>query len=105
MQYFKALTSGLVLLIIGLFFWQNASSFETVLPFTLDLYIREQVRWSHHLYTLLVFSCLVGLIAGVGLMLRPYHSIRRRLLQECQGKEVIPANGTGVSDPPGEAGK
>lgn len=91
MQLFKLITGGLILALIGLFIYQNLSTFNTFLQFSLDLYIREKVVWSHHLYTLLLFSALLGFIVGLVLMLRPYFNIRRQLSQERQEKEQLRA--------------
>lgn len=87
MRLFKLLTTSLMLGLIGLFFYENATVFKTSLPFTLDLYIREQVNWTHPLYTVLVFAVLVGFLTGIGVMLKPYLHMRRMLAQEHQEKE------------------
>ena len=87
MRLFKLFTTSLVLGLIGLFFYENATVFKTNLPFTLDLYIREQVNWTHPLYTVLVFAVLVGFVAGIGALLKPYLRMRRMLAQEHQEKE------------------
>lgn len=87
MRLFKLFTTSLMLGLIGLFVYENATVLKTPLPFTLDLYIREQVDWAHPLYTVLVLAMLVGFLAGVGVMLKPYLHLRRMLGHERQEKE------------------
>ena len=91
MRAFKLLMTGLVLGVIGLFFWQNVPVFKTTLPFTLDLYIREQAAWSHQLYTLLLIAGALGLLMGITLMLKPYFKVRRLLAQERQDRDKAKA--------------
>ena len=90
MRLFKLCTTCLVLAFIGLFFWQNAATFKALQNFSLDLYIREPVHWSHYLYTLLFFAGLLGFLTGILLMLKPYRNTRRLLAQERQQKPASP---------------
>jgi len=92
MRAFKLLTTGLVLAVIGLFFWQNAAVFKTIVPFALDLYIHENVTWSHQLYTLLLIAGGLGLIMGIILMLKPYFKVRRLLAEARQEREQAKAS-------------
>ncbi|MHC1744328.1 MAG: hypothetical protein AB9873_15025 [Syntrophobacteraceae bacterium] len=87
MRLFKLLTTSLMLGLIGLFFYENATVFQTSVPFNLDLYIREQVNWTHPLYVVLLLAVFVGFLAGIGVMLRPYLRMRRMLGHERQEKE------------------
>jgi len=82
MRLFKLITTGLVLAMIGLFFWQNGATFRTFLDFSFDLYIREPLQWKHQLSTLLVFAVFLGFLAGILIMLKPYFNARRLLAQE-----------------------
>lgn len=82
MRTFKLLIISLVLAVTGLFIWQNLPVFKTTLPFTFDLYFREQMAWTHNLYVLLLFVGTLGLLLGVFLMLKPYFNVRRLLAQE-----------------------
>jgi hypothetical protein len=89
MRLFKLFTSSLVVGLIALFIHQNKTTFLSVHEFTLDLFIREQLKWSHHLYTLLILSTLIGLALGLGIMLKPYKNARRLLAQERQEKHLV----------------
>lgn len=91
MRLFKLCTTCLVLAFIGLFFWQNAATFRALQHFSLNLYIREPVHWSHYLYTLLFFAGFLGLLTGILLMLKPYRNMRRLLAQERQQKPAEPS--------------
>ena len=82
MRTFKLLISILFLAFIGLFFWQNLPAFKTTLPFSLNLYFREQMNWTHQLYTLLLIAGGLGFLLGFLLMLKPYFNVRRLLAQE-----------------------
>jgi hypothetical protein len=82
MRTFKLLMIGLVLAAVGLFIWQNLPVFKTTLPFTFDLYFREQMAWTHSLYTLLLFVGTLGFLLGIFVMLKPYFKVRRLLAQE-----------------------
>ena len=60
MKLFRLVTTLLLLGLIGLFVRQNLTTFQTVLPFSFNLYIREQVQWTHQLATLLGLSGFLG---------------------------------------------
>jgi hypothetical protein len=102
MRLFKLFTTALLLGLIGLFLYENAAVFQTELTFALDLYIREQVNWTHPLYAVLLFAALAGFLAGVGVMLKPYLQMRRMLGQERQAKESALAAGRVPALPPVE---
>lgn len=87
MKLFKLFATVLLLAVIVLFVKQNLATFRTVLPFTLDLYIREEVHWSHELLTLLALSGILGLILGLGLMAKPYFNMRRALSRQTVTEE------------------
>jgi flagellar biosynthesis/type III secretory pathway M-ring protein FliF/YscJ len=91
MRLFKLILCFLVIAFIALFIWQNLPTFKTLLPFSLDLYVREQLVWQHFLYTLLLASGLLGLLIGILLMMKPYLRIRRLLHQERQEKQQMKA--------------
>jgi uncharacterized membrane protein YcjF (UPF0283 family) len=91
MRTFKLLFFGLILAVIGLFIWQNLSVFKTTLPFTFDVYFREQLAWTHSLYAVLLFVGALGLLLGVILMLKPYFGVRRLLAQERQQRQPATA--------------
>lgn len=76
---FKWLTILLVLSIVGLFVWENASTFLASQTFTLNLYVAEPFTWSLSLYLLLLLFALVGFILGLTLMLRPHLRTRKAL--------------------------
>jgi len=82
MKLFRLVTTLLLLALIVVFVRQNLTTFQTVLPFSFNLYIREQVQWTHQLATLLGLSGFLGFLIGVGLMLRPYRKMRRASRQK-----------------------
>jgi len=87
MKVFKLVTGGLILLIVGLFIWQNIPTFTSPLQFQLNLYIKEHLQWSLKLYSLLLLTGLAGLCLGLLAMLRPYFNVRRLLAQERQERQ------------------
>lgn len=100
MRLLKLFSSGLILAIVGIFLWQNTGTFGTLLPFSLDLYISEPVTWSHSVCSLLFFTGVLGLAAGILIMLRPYFNIRRLLIQEQQ--ERLPSKQPASTPSPGK---
>lgn len=84
MRLFKLITGGLVLLVIGLFLWQNVPAFTTPVEFQLNLYIKEHLSWTLQVYTLLLIVGFLGFVIGLLVMLRPYFNVRRLLAQERQ---------------------
>lgn len=102
MRLFKLFTTAMILGLIGLFFYENAAVFKTDVPFNLDLYIREQVNWAHPLYVVILFAVLLGFLAGIAVMLKPFLQTRRMLVQERQAKENAPAAGPVPALPPAE---
>lgn len=84
MRLFKLITGGLVLFVIGLFLWQNVPTFTAPLEFQLDLYIKEHLKWTLQVYTLLLIVGFLGFVFGLLVMLRPYFNVRRLLAQERQ---------------------
>lgn len=99
MRLFKLITTALLLGLVALFFYENLGTFTSRLPFTLDLYIREQVSWDHPVYAVLMFAAILGFVAGVAVMLRPLLQMRRALGQEREEKEQARA-AVRVSNPP-----
>lgn len=87
MKLFKLIMSCLILGFIALFIWQNMAAFKTVIPFSLNIYIHEQMRWGHYLYTLLFCAAFVGFLAGFVVMLKPYFNARRLVAQQRQEKQ------------------
>jgi hypothetical protein len=86
---FKWLTIFLVLSIVGLFVWENASTFLASQTFTLNLYVAEPFTWSISLYLLLLIFTMVGSILGLTLMLRP-HLRTRKALKEIKSAQSAP---------------
>ena len=85
MKLFKWFSGCIILAIIGLFIYQNLGTFKSDIPFSLDLI--EQLKWTHHLYTIIAISAGLGLVLGILLMLKPYLKIRRTLAGERQEKQ------------------
>lgn len=93
MRLIKLIASGLIALIIGLFVYQNLATFNSSIPFSFDLFIREKLTGEFSLYSLLLLAGIVGVLLGVFLMLRPYFNVRRRLAQEKSNKEPAGTGG------------
>jgi hypothetical protein len=98
MRIFKLVTTLLVLGLITLFFYQNTPAFQSLIQFQYDLKIREQMMWSHHLYTLLLASGAMGFVLGILVMMKPYFNVRRLLAKERQEKQTLAS--TLVETPP-----
>ena len=98
MRLFKLITTGLVLAMIGLFFWQNGATFRAFLDFSFDLYIREPLLWKQQLSTLLLMAGFLGFVVGLSIMLKPYFNARRLLAQERQQRPSVKA----LESPPSE---
>ncbi|MDY0038719.1 MAG: hypothetical protein RBS57_00290 [Desulforhabdus sp.] len=96
MKVFKLVTGGLILLIVGLFFWQNIPTFVRPLDFQLNLYIKEHLKWSLKLYSLLLLTGMAGLCLGLLIMLKPYFNVRRLLAQERQERQQLAP----ITEPP-----
>ncbi len=77
MRLFKLFTTALLVAVIVLFVRQNMTTFQTSLPFTLDLYVTAPAHWSHHLYGVILISGLLGLLIGLAIMAKPYLNLRR----------------------------
>jgi uncharacterized membrane protein YciS (DUF1049 family) len=88
MKWFKWITIGLLLAIVGLFIYQNLPTFDSLTTFALDLYFQE-LSWSHHLYTVIGIAALLGFILGILLMLKPHVKTRRLLVAERQEKQQL----------------
>lgn len=89
MKLFRLFTTLLLLAVIVLFVRQNAATFQRELDFSLYLFIREDVRWSLKVSTVIFISGLVGLFVGLGLMFRPFYQTRRALQAERSEKERL----------------
>jgi hypothetical protein len=98
MRIFKLVTTLLVLGLITLFFYQNTPAFQSLIQFQYDLKIKEQMMWSHHLYTLLLVSGAAGFVLGILVMMKPYFNVRRLLAKERQEKLTLAS--TQVETPP-----
>lgn len=96
MRLFKLIASGLIVLIIGLFIYQNITEFKKPITFSFNLYIHEILTGSISLYSLLLAAGIVGLLFGVFIMLKPYFNVRRLLIQERANKQPSQAAGESV---------
>ena len=100
MRLFKLITVSLLLAIVALFIYQNLATFQTLINFSFDLYIREKLSWQHYLYTLLLFSFGIGFFGGILVMLRPYFNVRRRMIRERQERlDAKSSQPTAVAEP------
>ena len=89
MRLFRLFTTLLLLAVIVLFVRQNLATFNKTLEFSLDLFIREEVRWTHRVSTLILISGFVGFLVGFFLMLKPFLHTRRALQQERQENQRL----------------
>jgi hypothetical protein len=62
--------------------------------------IKEEMQWTHHLYTLLLVSGFGGLVFGILVMMKPYFNVRRLLAQERQEKQAMASTLPTASTPP-----
>lgn len=84
MRFVKLIVTVVILVVIGLFFWQNLPTFNAVQPFKLTLYFGQPMVWSHSLFSLLGISTAIGFLVGILVMLKPYLGLRKKLAQEKQ---------------------
>ncbi len=89
MRLFRLFTTLLLLAVIVLFVRQNLATFNKTLEFSLDLFIREEVRWTHRVSTLILISGFVGFLVGFFLMLKPFLHTRKALQQERQENQRL----------------
>lgn len=89
MRWFKLIIGSLILLLIALFIYQNLETFNRLEDFRLYLGIREEVKWSLSLYSLLITAGMLGFLLGFILMLKPYFKTKRLLAQERQAKQQL----------------
>ncbi len=89
MKLFRLFTTLLLLAVIVLFVRQNTATFQRELDFSLYLFIREDVRWSLKVSTVIFISGFVGLVVGLGLMFRPFYQTRKALQAERSEKERL----------------
>lgn len=98
MKLFRLFTTLLLLAVIVLFVRQNAATFQRELDFSLYLFIREDVRWSLKVSTVIFISGFVGLVVGLGLMFRPFYQTRKALQAERSEKERLLGERAKVSE-------
>ena len=89
MRLFKLLTTLLLLSVIVLFIRQNLPTFNKTLDFSLNLFIREEVHWTHRVSTIIFLSGFFGFLVGFFLMLKPYLHTRKAWHQERKEKERL----------------
>ncbi|WP_448574971.1 hypothetical protein [Thermomicrobium sp.] len=89
MKLFRLFTTLLLLAVIVLFVRQNMATFQRDLDFSLYLFIREDVRWSLKVSTVIFLSGFVGLLIGLALMFRPFYHTRKALQAERSEKERL----------------
>lgn len=89
MKLFRLFTTLLLLAVIVLFVRQNMATFQRDLDFSLYLFIREDVRWSLKVSTVIFLSGFLGLVVGLALMFRPFYQTRKALQGERSEKERL----------------
>lgn len=91
MRLFRLFTTALLVAVIVLFIRQNMTTFDMVLPFSLNLYIREQVQWTHQVGSLLLAVGLMGVLIGMALMLKPWLHLRKLVNEERKARAELEA--------------
>lgn len=89
MKLFRLLTTLLLVGVIVLFVRQNMATFQRDLDFSLYLFIREDVRWTLKVSTIIFLSGFLGFLVGLALMFRPLYQTRRALHEERSEKERL----------------
>ncbi len=89
MKLFRLFTTLLLLGVLVLFVRQNMATFQRDLDFSLYLFIREDVRWSLKVSTVIFLSGFIGLVVGLALMFRPFYQTRKALQVERSEKERL----------------
>ncbi len=85
MKHFKLITILFLLVHVSIFLWKNMATLKTSLPFRWNLYFLE-FHWEHHVYSLMAFSLVVGLILGILAMFWPYQKVKATLKKEREAK-------------------
>ncbi len=81
MRVFKLILALIIFCLIGLFTYQNLDTWEQLIQFKLNLgFVLTEPGLK--LYLVIVFSALIGFIAGLATMTKPYLKIRRLLRRE-----------------------
>jgi|WetSurMetagenome_2_1015567.scaffolds.fasta_scaffold634595_1 hypothetical protein len=86
MRFIKLIVTVVILGLIAAFIWQNLHIFNTEHPFELSLYFGQPIKWTHSVYSLLGISAAIGFVAGILVMLKPFLSVRKKLVQGQQEK-------------------
>ncbi|ROQ91113.1 hypothetical protein [Desulfosoma caldarium] len=89
MKLFRLVTTLLLVAVIVLFVRQNMTTFQRDLDFSLYLFIREDVRWTLKVSTVIFLAGFVGLLVGVVFMFRPFYHTRKALQAERSEKERL----------------
>lgn len=89
MKLFRFVTTLLLVAVIVLFVRQNMATFQRDLDFSLYLFIREDVRWTLKVSTVIFLAGFVGLLVGLALMFRPFYQTRKVLQAERSEKERL----------------
>jgi len=90
MKVFKLIVTLIILCLIGLFIYQNMETWTRLISFKLNLYFFKTdpaKPFELELYTIILFSALIGLIVGLAAMLKPYFKTRALLKRERQEKK------------------
>ncbi len=86
MKLFKLIVTLILLAFIGVFIGGNLSTFNTSVPFQLNLYVIDVIQWQHRVYTLMAAALGLGLLLGVLAMIKPYLKLRNTLKQEREAR-------------------
>ncbi len=84
MRFVKLIVILVILGLIALFIWQNTLTFNTPQHFKLSLYFGQPVEWTHSVSSLMGIAAVIGFVAGILVMLKPYLGLRKKLARERQ---------------------
>ncbi len=84
MRLFKLIVTFVILGLAALFIYQNLQTLTQPVGFTLNLYFFQinPEKTPYDLYLVILLAGLVGLTAGMALMLKSYFKVRRLLKRE-----------------------
>ncbi len=88
MRVFKLIVTLIILCLIALFIYQNIETWKQLIQFKVNLYFIS-TEPGLELYMIIVFSALVGFIAGLAAMMKPYLKFRRLLKRERSEKRQV----------------
>jgi uncharacterized integral membrane protein len=88
MRVFKLILTLIIFCLISLFIYQNLETWKQLIQFKIYLgFVRTEPGLE--VYMVIVFSALIGFIAGLAAMMKPYLKTRRLLRRERDEKRQV----------------